>query len=140
MLDSLKGENGVLAARSGDVCDASRARRSHERYRGGDGAACWTRPSACGTSACGASSFDSRRGRGRTVLCTECRDDVLMACGLRWHQFSTCIALWFVHTICHINVPHAYICTYVSFLYLVNRLTVKSRCAKANAKCKNFLR
>jgi len=95
VLNPLKGKDGVLATRSGDVCGASRARRTHERYRGCDGPARWTWPSACGTSACGASPFNPRRGRGRTVLCAERCNDVLVA-RLRWHRFSTCITLWFV--------------------------------------------
>jgi len=109
VLNPLKGKDGVLAARSGDVCGASRARRTHERYRGGDGPARWTWPSACGTSARGASPFNPRRGRRRTVLCAECCNDVLVA-RLRWHRFSTCITLWFVHAIFYISVHIPHIC------------------------------
>lgn len=86
-----KGENDILAARGGDVRGASRARRSHERHRGGDGSARRSRSSARGPSARGASALD-RACRGRAVLRAK-RDDVLLA--LRQRRLSACV-VWFV--------------------------------------------
>lgn len=88
-----KGEDGILAARSGDIRGASRARRPRERDRGDDGSARRSGSSARGSPARGASALDPRRGRA--LLRTERRDDVLVA-RLRRRRLSACLALWFV--------------------------------------------
>lgn len=90
-----KGEDSVLAARGGDVRGAPRARQPHERYRGSDGTARWTRTPARGSSARGASALDPRRGRSCTLLRAECRDDVLVA-RLRRRRLPAGVTLWFV--------------------------------------------